>query len=142
MLSTAILIARPDMVRCIGRNMLSRKTHANHPVTKWVRASRCNWIWALTHAEALAFEFAYRFNRHHQSAIRTTYLRSIWWDMFTALPKIDRTLFQNSARHVGLGLDFTHLPVIQAYKEYLNTKWYNDDPEPRWTHRGWPDWRT
>ena len=35
--------------------------------------------------------------------------------------------FPNCARSKDKGLDFTHLPIIEAYREYLNYQWFNTD---------------
>jgi hypothetical protein len=44
--------------------------HFNHPMSKWVRASRQNFDWTLQHAYALCDEFAYRFDKKVQHKCR------------------------------------------------------------------------
>ena len=48
---------------------LYKKTHANHPMTKWVRSSKANWCWAVQHGLELCEEYYYRYgykkNRQH-----------------------------------------------------------------------------
>jgi hypothetical protein len=40
--------------------------HLNHPMSKWVRATRQNFDWTLQHAYALCDEFTYRFEKIHK----------------------------------------------------------------------------
>ena len=42
-----------------------KKAHPNHPMTKWVRASRSNYALALAISVSLAIEFKYRYGHHH-----------------------------------------------------------------------------
>lgn len=46
----------------------SKGRHINHPMSKWVRASKENFDWTLQYAYALCDEFFYRFNKtqHHK----------------------------------------------------------------------------
>ena len=39
-----------------------KRTHYNHPCSKWVRESMENYIWTVFHAQALYDEYMYRFN--------------------------------------------------------------------------------
>jgi hypothetical protein len=44
-----------------------RATHKNHPCTRWVGDSRCNYRWAVEHGRALAAEYERRFSKQHKS---------------------------------------------------------------------------
>ena len=111
--------------------------HRNHPVSLWVRRTYSNFVWTAKHALALADEFATRFDKPHDSARRTRYIVDHFSDR---LPPGGQTPFQNSARNAGRGVDFTHLPVPEAYRAYLRARWETDKREPTWTRRGPPEW--
>lgn len=42
-----------------------RLTHANHPVTKWVRHSLSNYNWACEYGLSLCYEYSYRYGKEH-----------------------------------------------------------------------------
>lgn len=44
-----------------------KRTHANHPSTKWIRSSCLNFEWATTHAKTLCDEYTARYDRRHAS---------------------------------------------------------------------------
>jgi hypothetical protein len=111
-------------------------SHLNHPVSRWVRETRSNYIWTLTHAKALASEFKHRYGRDHGSSIRINFLAAHCF----CLPAGDMLPFQNSARHQGLGLDFSDLEVPYSYREYLNCRWITDKRAVTFTNRNMPKW--
>jgi Pyrimidine dimer DNA glycosylase len=112
-------------------------SHKNHPVSRWVRETRSNFHWTLCHARALAAEFEYRFGKEHASAKRLKYLATCE----DCLPAGDMLPFQNSARHGGLGLDFSHLEVTMAYRSYLSYRWMTDKRAVTFSGREVPSWR-
>lgn len=44
-----------------------KRTHANHPMSVWVRASADNFLWTLEYCYALCSEYTYRFYKIHKS---------------------------------------------------------------------------
>jgi hypothetical protein len=44
-----------------------KRTHYNHPCTKWVRESARNYEWLLLHAFALCVEYTHRYDKTHKS---------------------------------------------------------------------------
>ena len=38
--------------------------HTNHPMSKWIRNTRENYIWTIAHLKALCNEYTYRYNKH------------------------------------------------------------------------------
>jgi len=44
-----------------------RRTHYNHPCSKWARASRQNYEWLITHGIALCLEYSARYGKIHKS---------------------------------------------------------------------------
>lgn len=115
-------------------------SHMNHPVSVWVRQTRGNFLFTMDVAYAIDVEYRCRFGSRHASAERTDFI----WQMAYSemIPAGDLTEFQNSARHEGRGLDFTHLPVTEAYRAYLSARWKTDAREPKWSLREEPSWRT
>lgn len=137
MMSVAVLENCPEAVRDVGIGGLCRPTHVNNSVTKWVRQSSGNFQWTLEYARALAAEYAHRYNGvQHGSAARIPTIES--WDW--VIPDGELTEFYNSARREDLGLDFTHLPVLQAYRDYANARWAIAKNPPRWHNRRPPTW--
>jgi hypothetical protein len=44
-----------------------RRTHYNHPCSKWARESKQNYLWLIQHGYALCVEYTARYNKHHKS---------------------------------------------------------------------------
>ena len=44
-----------------------RRTHYNHPCTKWCRISRENYNWLIKHGYAICKEYRLRYGRKHKS---------------------------------------------------------------------------
>ena len=132
----------------VGPGMLTAGlSHKNHPVSIWVRDSFGNFGWTLQHAMFLGREFEHRFGKKHDSARRTSFIYDSGLSafLFNVMSKDDPKTeemrpFQNSARHGGLGIDFTHLPVPESYQAYLRNRWQGDARAPRWTNREVPEW--
>lgn len=141
MLSLAVKVHNPDYdMSWVGDGGLVRgMSHLNHPVSIWVRENQQNFLFTVAVAKAVGLEIAYRYGTHHASLDRTDFIEG--QEMFRFIPEGERTEFQNSARHAGRGLDFTHLPVIDAYRAYISARWKTDSREPTWGLRGEPEWR-
>jgi hypothetical protein len=118
-----------------GPGLACKPTHQHHPVTLWVSATRANYLWTLHYANALWNEHHVRYGTWHTSGERLEYLRTFRRCLTggSLLP------FQNSARHQGLGLDFTHLPVPISYQQYLMERWKTDARPAKFTNRQWPE---
>lgn len=113
-----------------------KPTHTGHPVTVWAASERCHAAWALQHGLALC-EVYEQFGHKPEHAckavlmamrrhIRVTGREPVW--------------FQNSARNAGVGVDFSHLPIVTAYRRYLCVRWPGDSRAPTWTNRRKPRW--
>lgn len=63
--------------------------HVNHPMSLWVRGSKCNFDWTLQHAYGLCDEYSYRYDKVH------AYRKYIDWIAFNLpinnLPDFGRT---------------------------------------------------
>ena len=122
-----------------GVSVPYRPTHPHHPVTKWVASDHDHLGWAVDHLRALRDEHLHRFpgSAEHRSAALVLPVACDFLDRsMTGMPD----LFQNSARNDDLGLDFTHLPVFDAYRAYLSARWLTASRAPRWTRRVAPSW--
>ncbi|MFW5903062.1 MAG: pyrimidine dimer DNA glycosylase/endonuclease V [archaeon] len=61
MLSTAHHVLGTD----VDKEKIYRKTHVNHPCTKWVRENSANYEWTVEHFKALLKEFKKRYGKKH-----------------------------------------------------------------------------
>lgn len=129
-----------------------RSTHAGHPAVKWASAKgSSNFFWLMRLGEAYAKECEHRFGKRYAATDVVEWVRAYYDLTFQAVEIRDKiTLedpdepidFFNGARHQGLGIDFTHLPVHKAYRKYLNERWPGDKRKPVWTRRRPPTWCT
>lgn len=115
-----------------------KSCHIHHPITLWA-----DDIWHQRWLYALGIEYGkeiiHRHGRKHSCHLVLEGLTFKWSYLTLCKPKLD-IKFYNGARHLGKGLDFTHLPVHRAYREYLSIRWPNDKREPVWTRREKPVW--
>lgn len=121
---------------------LYKATHANHPCSVWARSNVNAYVWLGEHADALVAEYGRRFKKVHASK-NIIVACNIHWG-FGAFPigcQYNSLTLPNCARNKSLDLDFTHLPVHDAYKAYLNARWDMDKRPPTWTNAEPPSWR-
>ena len=71
------------------KDQVYRKTHFNHPLAKWVRASKDNYSWIYELFLALSSEYTYRYEKNHKTFREKAELLSIVPD----LPDIGLTEF-------------------------------------------------
>lgn len=108
-----------------------RATHANHPCTLWVGATRGNFEWTVAYGVALATAYRLRFGKQHKS------LKTIGaCAQFAAnLPEGERTQFVNCTADFKDEDD-----VFKAYKMQLSKKWYeawdHGRKRPKWSRAG------
>ena len=110
--------------------------HLAHPASVWAASHMSHAHWLVQHLIALKEERNHRgFGPHATSQHIPFFLRYI---PISPPP----TFFYNGAKRRSLDLDFTHLPVHDAYKEYLYHRWAFANPhhKPVWTNRLPPDW--
>lgn len=137
LLSQAVLFYDPTLSNLCLEGQLCKITHKNVGVARWVRKSRCNFMWLLHHAIALSLEYVTAFGYTHASTARTDFIAGRGFA--SLIPDTVTTPMHNSARNAELGLDFTHLPVFKAYKHYLNARWKIDRNRPKWSNRPIPE---
>lgn len=124
-----------------------RNSHATNRLIKWAAESDANWCWLWELGEGYGNEFIYRRGHKHASHLVIQGLS------FRAPIKLEcgdqPKQWINAASNKSLDLDFTHLPVHRAYREYLATRWDLQSKTPRkdgrivppyWTRRESPFW--
>lgn len=116
MLSTALRL------KGYSSKLLNEITHPGHPCCVWVRERRENFEWLYEHMLALDDERMQRWGRDKHSL---SVQKALKFKVIKYAREFPRgwTEWSNSARHRKLGLDFTHLPVHQAYRQYLIARW-------------------
>ena len=105
-----------------------KRTHFNHPCTKWVRESARNYEWLLLHAYALCEEYTHRYGKIHKSEAVIE-----WCDENRPeLPDVDRTPFVQAMPE-----EYKNENTIEAYRAYYRgdkrkfAKW-KDGKVPLW----------
>ena len=117
-----------------------KKTHENHPCSKWVRESVGNYLWSVEFARALLREYEFRFDKYHGC-------KSIVDWCWSNIPKIENhevTQFAvaiNSEKFPGC---IVENDPIQSYRNYhrLYKQGYNRNGkfvEYKWTNRNKPE---
>ena len=115
MLSTAI--------RSTGLEVGYKSTHANHPSNVWVRRSKQNYEWLVSHALELSKEYTRRYGKVHKSEAIILELAK----HSSRLPSIGLTVLPNCAANKEHGLDFKSEPCIYtAYRKYLTARFLSD----------------
>jgi len=105
-----------------------KRTHYNHPCTKWVRESARNYEWLLLHAYALCNEYTRRYDKVHKSEAVIE-----WCDEHRPdLPSIPRTAFAQAMPD-----KYKNTDIVEAYRSYYRgekrkfAKW-KDGNIPSW----------
>lgn len=137
MLSTALrIVTDNDSEICKD---LYKISHPNHGCNRWIRESRSNFGWLVSHGACLANGYVGRSGRRHKSM--DVLYRCAWY--MDRIPDGPLQPFSNHARSKALSIDFTHIEdTCSAYRQYLIERWKNDKVMPKWTGdaRACPDW--
>lgn len=107
-----------------------RKTHGNHPMSKWVRSSPEAWFWTVRMGQALSQEWQKRYNKTHKSSLIVDYIAT--------LPVFERTDADPSLSSIPLCMPDEYKTVgdpIQSYINYYKTKSF-----ARWKRTEPPSW--
>lgn len=119
MLSTTIRLLDNDLADEFG---LYKAFNPNHPVVKWVRWSRENWLWTWQYQQALCYEYSVRYGKIHKTErMFTPQIVSVLQEV---IPSKRFKTPANAARNKSHDMDFTHVrPVYKAYRDYLKARW-------------------
>ena len=111
-LSTVIHLSDPDGDTC---SQVYKPTHVHHPCTKWATLTLGNFSWLVSYLTFLGVQKA---GAHKSLDLLPTFDK--WLMETSALPVDSRTPFQNSARNVSQGVDFTGVEdTHEAYRLYI-----------------------
>lgn len=119
MLSTTIRLIDDRVAQKHG---LYKAFNPNHPVVKWVRWSRENWLWTWQYQQALCDEYEIRYGRVHKT--KRMFDPDLVKRLSLMIPSKRFKTPANAARNKQHALDFTHIkPVYKAYRDYLKARW-------------------
>ena len=109
-----------------------KRTHFNHPCSKWIRDSVDNYEWLLTHAYALMEEYLYRYGKIHKSLDAIAYCDDNYHKL--NLPDIGLTEFAQAMPE-----EYKNKDAVKAYQTY----YFNDKKHfAKWTKRDVPSFMT
>lgn len=124
-LETAQLLSTSIHINKLSRDdwKIYKPTHINHPCAKWVSSSFHNHMWLFHYLLWLGKFYFEKYDVFHKSyALSDNFdIRKYGYDgniKFATTPP-------NCARNKKKGLDFSHLPICEAYKKYLEFQWEN-----------------
>lgn len=115
-------------VRLSGINAGYKLTHVNHPSAVWTRESLDNWLWLRNLAEALNYEYMYRYDHvdNHKA-----------YDVICSLPhpNIERTGI--TSFRLAMPDDVKLEDPIESYRNYYNV---HKQHIAQWKNRDMPEW--
>ena len=107
-----------------------RHTHINHPMSKWVRSTKGNFDWVLTHALALCGEYTRRYQKTHKTQAVLEWIKM-------NPPSIPSGDFNDPPQCFG---DFTSCKsedFVSSYRKYYQIA---KKDIARWAHSEKPSW--
>ncbi|NCD06662.1 MAG: hypothetical protein EOL97_11110 [Spirochaetia bacterium] len=119
---------------------LYKPTHANHPMTKWVRESRGNYCYTLEILKQLCKEFEYRFDKKHKTSELIPYLSNIPRGLMNPMHTCSNIIW-NTTPPLCMPEKYKCDDFIQAYRRYyIGEKQYDKNGKPhKWTKRDKPE---
>ena len=107
-----------------------KKTHENHPCSKFCRASTDNFLWVLYYALALHTEFKFRYGKSHKSGeVAYWILNNLDQLQF---PQIEMTSFA-----LAMPDHYKANDPVKAYRDYYI---HEKSHLFKWTMRNSPEW--
>jgi hypothetical protein len=119
------------VVRAQGIAVGYRPSHAKHPCTLWLGASKANFDWALRHGFALCDEYERRYHRTHGA--RKT--------IFSVSEVAERLVFEGVERTpfaLAMPEEYRGDDPVEAYRRYYHgdkakfARWVKNRPPPGW----------
>jgi hypothetical protein len=110
-------------------NIPYKLTHKNHPCAIWVRESKANFEWLLSHLEGLLAEYTLRYNKIH----KTQKVIELLSKNLPSLPSYNITCF---AQAMPEQYRNENDPVTAYRNYYINEKKHF----AKYTKRGVPTW--
>lgn len=108
-----------------------RRTHFNHPSTKWARKSKEHYTWLATHAMALCLEYTRRYGRVHKSQAVITW----------CVENMDKLNFPTEGFEQppqAMPFEYQSNNSVLSYRKYYQgekkriAKWKNRRKPPAW----------
>lgn len=114
-----------------------RRTHYNHPCSKWCRQSEFNYLWLLEHGKALAQEYTARYGKEHKSEAVILWCETNWAEL--RLPKEPMTPFARAMPDIFKAHEYAY-DSYRAYYLFKLREWsqaglpmtWLDYPPPVW----------
>ena len=109
-----------------------RRTHYNHPCSKWARERKANFEWLVYHGISLSKEYNFRYGKTHKS------LEAILWAEanMNQLNLYDTGLMSHFAQ--AMPDKYKHRNAVTAYRNYYLgeksrfAKWEKGRKAPEW----------
>ena len=115
-----------------------RKTHFNHPIAIWARASKKNFDWLFDHAIALCDEYTFRYGKFHKSASILMWVNKNRHELkFDAIEQTEFAVAISQEQRCRMHPNFENLSVVHKYREYYN---YDKASFCKWTKRKPQEW--
>ena len=131
MLSTAVRFNDPFTTLSVYKS-----AYVSHPCTKWVRASRGNFKWALEWMSSLG---AQKGGRHKSLSLLPHFYSFLEDGSFRGE---ELTPFANCARNVERGVNFSMVKDTPlAYRLYMVERWKETNITLSWRWGEEPEWR-
>lgn len=113
-----------------------KKTHMNHPCSKWARESSSNYLWTIELLKYMVDEYHYRFNKTHKTA-----------ETIPALSSVPKNIRKGSLTRFVQAMpdEYKRIDVTEGYEIYLRVKFkeWGEREKPikvAWTKRDIPAW--
>ena len=90
-----------------------KRTHYNHPCSKWARTSRMNYEWLYSLVQSMGYEYLNRFNKSHLSWVKVRQLPRF----APHLPSQGLTSWPQV-----MPIEFQGEDAIKAYRKYYASK--------------------
>lgn len=122
--------APADLMPETKRGTIHKGGYRNHPMTRWTGETRQNFMWALTHAEAICAQFQIRYGKEHFAQKQIAWIRDCeitdgkhtyrlidYIPLHNEMTAFPRCVNQSQGRNLDL-LDPKKYTTVEAYREF------------------------
>lgn len=132
MLTSALLNngAPAELMPYTKRGTIHRGGYRSHPMTRWTGATRQNFMWALTHAQAICDQFRLRYGKEHFAQKQIAWIRDCqindgkrtyglinFIPLHNEMTAFPRCVNQSQGRNLDL-LNRSKYSTVMAYREF------------------------
>ena len=108
-----------------------KRTHYGNRFSVWARASQANWLWLWRHAQGLAQEHRYRFDKRHGTET------ALEWMLYNGRP----TILAKGLTPFAMPEQYRGPDAVAAYRRYYAAEKMILRGKPvTWTRRERPTW--